>query len=70
MYTPNNAKLAELHALLSGLKAICSIGGLAGLNECRAACGGLGFSHYAGFVDIIAFVDVQKTWEGDNNVLL
>ena len=48
LFTPNNRKLAELHALISGLKAVMSLEGSDGLAECRRACGGLGYSHYAG----------------------
>jgi len=38
--------------------------------ECRRACGGNGFSHYAGFGLITSANDINQTWEGDNNVLL
>lgn len=40
------------------------------LQECREACGGLGYSHYSKLGILRANWDVQQTWEGDNNVLL
>lgn len=33
-------------------------------------CGGLGYSYYAQFNDLLRDHDVNLTWEGDNNVLL
>jgi acyl-CoA oxidase len=40
------------------------------LQECREACGGLGYSYYSKLGILRANWDVQQTWEGDNNVLL
>ena len=65
-----NLKLAELHALITGLKAISTWTLFKGVAECRRACGGLGFSWYSKFSEILAGDDINQTWEGDNNVLL
>ena len=70
LFTPNNRKLAELHSLSSVLKALASWNAHNGINECRKACGGMGYSYYARFSMLANNVDVQTTWEGDNNVLL
>jgi acyl-CoA oxidase len=42
---------------------------VAGMSECRRACGGLGYSHYAGIGRYWQSLDVYQTWEGDNNIL-
>ena len=70
LFVPGNPKLAEVHALISALKAISSWTGHAGMRECRQACGGLGYSYYARIGIIMNNLDVSQTWEGDNNVLL
>jgi len=70
LFVPNNFKLAETHALISGFKTICTWNTIRGLQECREACGGLGYSHYALIGQLIRNHDVNQTWEGDNNVLL
>jgi len=49
LFTPNNAKLAELHALISVLKTISSREAYDDVKECQLACGGLGYSNYSGF---------------------
>ena len=70
IFQPGNAKLAELHAILSMLKAWCTWTSYQGILECRRACGGLGYSYYSLFSQYLTCVDVECTWEGDNNVLL
>ena len=70
LYKPGNSKLSELHALSTGLKAISTWTLFKGINECRKACGGFGFSWYSKFSEILAGDDINQTWEGDNNVLL
>ena len=62
--------MAELHAIISAIKAISSWYAYKGLHECRLACGGLGYSYYSRFALMMANVDINCTWEGDNNVLL
>ena len=70
LFVPNNPKLAEVHALISVLKALATWTCYQGVQECRQACGGLGYSFYSRFSIILANMDVNQTWEGDNNVLL
>lgn len=70
LFIPNNPKLAEVHAIISVLKAMSTWNGYKGVQECRQACGGLGYSHYSRFSIIMNNMDINQTWEGDNNVLL
>jgi acyl-CoA oxidase len=59
-----SARLAEIHALSSGLKACSTWDCLAGIEECRKACGGHGFSAYAGIGHIWANGVASQTYEG------
>ncbi|CDW72715.1 peroxisomal acyl-coenzyme a oxidase 3 [Stylonychia lemnae] len=70
LFVPNNPKLAEVHSLISVMKAMSTWNGYKGLQECRQACGGLGYSYYSRFSIIMNNMDVNQTWEGDNNILL
>lgn len=67
---PNSFKLSELHALISVIKATASWTCFRGTHECRLACGGLGYSMHSKFATIMSAMDINSTWEGDNNVLL
>jgi acyl-CoA oxidase len=57
-------RLAEVHALSSGLKACSTWDCLAGIEECRKACGGHGYSAYAGIGHIWANGVASQTYEG------
>lgn len=70
LFTPNNPKLAEVHAVISVMKAMSTWNCYKGLQECRQACGGMGYSYYSKFGNLINNQDIEQTWEGDNNVLL
>jgi acyl-CoA oxidase len=70
IFSPGNQKLAELHALISVTKAMASWNSYNGILECRRSCGGLGYSYYSRFSQMLAGNDINTTWEGDNNVLL
>ena len=41
-----------------------------GIDELRQACGGAGFTNYAGIVDVFADVAPGPTFEGINVVML
>jgi acyl-CoA oxidase len=56
--------LAEVHALSSGLKACSTWDCVAGIEDCRKACGGHGFSAYAGIGHIWANSVASQTYEG------
>ena len=57
-------RLAEVHALSTGLKACSSWDCLAGIEESRKACGGHGYSAYAGIGHIWANGIASQTYEG------
>lgn len=70
IFKPDGFKLAELHALISVMKATTSWACFRTAHECRLACGGLGYSMHSKFATIMNSCDIHSTWEGDNNVLL
>ena len=60
----------ELETLAAGLKAIATWHATATIQECREACGGLGYLRASRFAALKADTDVFTTFEGDNTVLL
>lgn len=66
----DTALLADVHVASSSLKAYCTKQALDGLEECRQALGGHGFSAYAGFSTIFPEQAPTVTYEGDNYVLM
>ncbi|KAL1854717.1 hypothetical protein Plec18170_004808 [Paecilomyces lecythidis] len=61
--------LADLHATSCGLKALASTTAGEGLEVCRRACGGHGYSSYSGIGSWYADYLPTLTWEGDNYML-
>ncbi|OAX83476.1 hypothetical protein ACJ72_02163 [Emergomyces africanus] len=61
--------LADLHATSCGLKALGSTTAAEGLEVCRRACGGHGYSSYSGIGTWYADYLPTTTWEGDNYML-
>jgi acyl-CoA oxidase len=61
--------LAQLHALSCALKALTSTIAGEGLETCRRACGGHGYSSFAGIGAWAADYLPTLTWEGDNYML-
>ena len=51
------------------MKAFCSWKALEIVETCRQACGGQGYSSYAGLASMYQDFAVQCTWEGDNTVM-
>lgn len=66
---PESIEGADLHALLSAIKAGFSFYSRDCVKECREASGGFGYSAYSLIGKIKAENDVHLTWEGDSNVL-
>ena len=60
---------ASLHATSSALKSLCTTIGSDGIEECRRACGGHGFSMSSGLPQIYASSMTGFTPEGDNWLL-
>jgi acyl-CoA oxidase len=65
----NVESLPELHATSSGLKAISSSGAMFGIEQCRLACGGHGYSQASGIPKIYVQATAACTYEGENTVL-
>jgi len=59
----------ELHSLLSGCKAMYTFDCLAGVETCRQACGGHGYSDYSGIPSVFRAYSPNVTLEGDNTVM-
>ncbi|XP_030389818.1 peroxisomal acyl-coenzyme A oxidase 1 isoform X3 [Gopherus evgoodei] len=64
------SELPELHALTAGLKAFTSWIANAGIEECRMACGGHGYSRCSGLPDIYVTFTPCCTYEGENTVMM
>jgi acyl-CoA oxidase len=60
----------ELETLAAGLKAVATWHATATIQECREACGGMGYLKGHRFAALKADTDVFTTFEGDNTVLL
>ncbi|RKF73897.1 Peroxisomal acyl-coenzyme A oxidase 1 [Golovinomyces cichoracearum] len=61
--------LADIHATSCGLKALASTTAAEGLEVTRRACGGHGYSSFAGIGSWYADYLPTTTWEGDNYML-
>lgn len=67
---PGSAVSPQLHALTAGLKAFTSWTANAGIEECRMACGGHGYSRCSGIPDIYVTFTPSCTYEGENTVMM
>lgn len=59
LYVQRNFKMAEIHAVISFAKPVISWDSYSGIAECRRSCGGLGYSQYSNFSDMLTAVDVN-----------
>ncbi|KAM9296952.1 peroxisomal acyl-coenzyme A oxidase 1 [Gastrophryne carolinensis] len=66
----NLSELPELHALSAGLKAFTTWVASSGIEECRMACGGHGYSRCSGIPDIYVTCVPACTYEGENTVMM
>lgn len=66
---PGSDMLADLHAISCALKAFASTTAAEGLEVCRRACGGHGYSAFSGIGSWYADYLPTVTWEGDNYML-
>ncbi|XP_042303823.1 peroxisomal acyl-coenzyme A oxidase 2-like [Sceloporus undulatus] len=62
--------LPELHALASGIKVIATEYSSSGVEVCRKACGGHGYSLLSGLPSLYTRLVASCTYEGENTVLL
>ncbi|XP_073430228.1 peroxisomal acyl-coenzyme A oxidase 2-like isoform X1 [Dendrobates tinctorius] len=65
----NFSLLPELHALTAGMKAFATEMCSNGVEICRKACGGHGYSLYSGIPSLYTGVTASCTYEGENTVL-
>ncbi|XP_033727591.1 peroxisomal acyl-coenzyme A oxidase 1-like [Pecten maximus] len=65
----NLDQIGDLHGLSAGLKAFSSSSCCAGIEVCRLACGGHGYSHASGIPKIYVSTIPTCTFEGENTVL-
>jgi acyl-CoA oxidase len=63
-------RLEILHHLTAGYKAVFSRVTYEGIDTCRQACGGAGFSAHSGLPTLQADYAPNTTYEGDNTVML
>ncbi|KIY64727.1 peroxisomal oxidase [Cylindrobasidium torrendii FP15055 ss-10] len=61
--------LADMHAILSGLKSYATTASVADVETCRRAMGGHGFSAFSGLVSLYSDSLPSVTYEGENYVL-
>ncbi|KAF4313161.1 Acyl-CoA oxidase [Botryosphaeria dothidea] len=61
--------LADLHATSCGLKSLASSTAAEGLEVCRRACGGHGYSDFSGIGRWYSDYLPTVTWEGDNYMI-
>ncbi|XP_045075815.1 peroxisomal acyl-coenzyme A oxidase 1-like [Coregonus clupeaformis] len=64
------SELPELHALSAGLKAFTTWTASAGIEVCRMACGGHGYSRCSALPDIYVNFVATCTYEGENTVMM
>ena len=69
MDTGNLTSLPVLHATSAGLKAFSTEMASRGIEACRLACGGMGYSLASGLPQLYMRVVPSQTYEGDNTVL-
>ncbi|GMR45073.1 hypothetical protein PMAYCL1PPCAC_15268, partial [Pristionchus mayeri] len=62
--------LPDLHALTSGLKSVVTFIAGSGIEQCRMACGGHGYSEASGLPKIYGIAIAGCTYEGENMVML
>ncbi|KAA0723829.1 Peroxisomal acyl-coenzyme A oxidase 1 [Triplophysa tibetana] len=62
--------MPELHALSAGLKAFTTWVANAGIEMCRMACGGHGYSRCSSLPDIYVTFTPTCTYEGENTVMM
>jgi len=61
--------LPEVHATSSGLKGLVTVIASEGIESCRKACGGHGYSHLSGLPLLYEDYISACTYEGENNVM-
>lgn len=63
------ATLKRAHCVSAALKAEATWLAYEGIDACRQACGGFGYSAWSGLPALVADFAVMPTWEGDNHLM-
>jgi acyl-CoA oxidase len=66
---PRSQEGATYHAVISALKPVVTWYSQEGIQECREACGAMGYSAFSMFGIWRGNNDINLTWEGDNHIL-
>jgi len=65
----NSLNLKDAHVMLAGLKAWATTVAADGAEDCRKACGGMGYLAISGLPDLVQSATALCTLEGENTVL-
>ncbi|XP_070533714.1 peroxisomal acyl-coenzyme A oxidase 1-like [Ptychodera flava] len=65
----NFSSLSEMHAVTAGIKAFITDAVMSGTESCRLACGGHGYSEASGLPNLLTYVALTITGEGENTVM-
>jgi alkylation response protein AidB-like acyl-CoA dehydrogenase len=63
------ATLKRAHCVSAALKAEATWLAYEGIDACRQACGGFGYSSWSGLPALVTDFAVMPTWEGDNHLM-
>jgi len=63
----DSSELPEMHAISSGLKALCTFEGAQGMEECRKLCGGHGVLLVSGVAQMVSPADIERLNQGRKN---
>lgn len=66
----NLGRMAEIHALSSGIKAMTTLDATVGIEQLRLACGGHGFLDSANLHSLYAYTTAAVTYDGELTVML
>ncbi|RIA96762.1 peroxisomal acyl-coenzyme A oxidase 1 [Glomus cerebriforme] len=61
--------MADVHAISSGLKSLCTNLVMESMNDTLFACGGHGYSHFSGIPSVVETCAQNPIVEGDNTIL-
>ncbi|XP_077990002.1 peroxisomal acyl-coenzyme A oxidase 1-like [Glandiceps talaboti] len=69
MQTENFASLSDVHGTVAGIKAFVTCKAGEGIEKCRLACGGHGYSEVSALPSLYTLVAVTITGEGESTVM-
>ena len=66
----DNAYISEIHSISAAVKSRFTTNAFNAASECRTILGGHGYSAFSRIPSLVDDLDVNQTWEGDNQILL